>query len=110
MSTSKYLNSMEKDKERTAVIFRRERQFGRPIVALFPYISYKPEHRARREYKVLAYTHFGQHHEVDYNVQMAFSTPVFPEEYEPLKRELENFFGYNLRIIQRACRKKMYQL
>lgn len=101
---------MERDTEQTAVIFRRERQFGRPIVALFPYISYKPEHRARYEYRVLAYTHYGQHHEVDYDCQMAFSIPVCPEEYEPLKRELEQLFGYNLRVISRACRKKMYQL
>lgn len=101
---------MEKDKEQTAVIFRRERQFGKPIIALFPYISYKPGCRARREYRVLAYTHIGQHCEVDYNVQMAFSTPVKPDEYAELKRELENLFGYNLRVIQRACRSKMYQL
>ena len=94
---------MERDEEKTAVIFRRERQFGKPIIAIFPYISYKPEHRARYEHKVLAYTHIGQHYETNYDVQMAFSTPV-------LKRELENLFGYNLRVIKRGCRRKMYLL
>ena len=101
---------MERDEEKTAVIFRRERQFGKPIIAIFPYISYKPEHRARYEHKVLAYTHIGQHYETNYDVQMAFSTPVTPEEYAPLKRELENLFGYNLRVIKRGCRRKMYLL
>ena len=94
---------MEKDREITEVVFRvwkPKYNYGRKgeVIALFPYID---EGRGR----VLSYMHIGQHGAADYYGVIQDSYPAKPSEYADLKRELENVFGYNLKVIKKAMRR-----
>ena len=92
---------MEEVEEVTEVIFRKEKDNS--ITAVFPKLSY------RQGYKVTYYTHIGQHGECDYSYFTKQTKPATPEEYKDLKEELESI-GYNLKVIKRACWRKMYKL
>jgi len=92
---------MEKDKEITEVIFRKEKDGY--VIAVFPYLSY------RDGYKITYYAHIGQHGEGCSEYLIGMTKPATPEQYADLKAELERI-GYNLKVIKRACWRKMYQL
>lgn len=92
---------MKKDKEVTEVIFRKEKDNS--ITAVFPYLSYRNGHR------VTYYSHIGQHGEGNMFALIETTNPAEPEEYTDLKTELESI-GYNLKVIKRACWRKMYKL
>lgn len=92
---------MKKYKHITPVIFRVEKDGT--ILAVFPYESYK-----NRPY-VLYYAHFGQHGDGVYWGMIRDTKPATPDQYAELKAELEGL-GYNLKVIKRAQRNKMYQL
>lgn len=84
----------------TNVIFRKF--IGQnDIIALFPY-NYEGS------YKISSYMHLGQHVPVDYDQIVKISIPAMPFEYESLKNELINI-GYNLNIIGKALKQKMYK-
>ena len=92
---------MEKDKEITEVIFRKENNGD--IIAAFPYVSYASN------YGVLYYCHIGQHGECKWSYFTGCTKPAKPEDYEDLKKELEGL-GYNLRVIKKPCHRKMCTL
>ena len=58
---------------------------------------------------VMIYAHIGQHSCADYKSCVKHSRPALPNEYENLKKELENI-GYNLNIVKRQNSKKVSQL
>lgn len=87
-----------KDSEETIVIFRKWKASedivgGDRIIALFPEIE---EGWGR----CLSYEHIGQHGGADYLGCLPRTIPAKPEEYAPLKAELEGL-GYNLLIRRR---------
>lgn len=84
---------MEKDKEVTEVIFRKEKDNS--IVALFPYI---PEFRYK---SCMCYSHIGQHSTAMLGY-ISDTKPATEEEYKELFDELENQIGYNLKVIKRV--------
>ncbi len=86
--------------ETTEVIFRVEKDGS--ILAVFPYISYSGCNY------VTCYQHIGQHSEMRWSY-MSDTKPATPERYADLKAELESI-GYNLKVIKRAQRSKMYKL
>jgi len=88
-----------KDQHKTVVIFRKVPAnysgAGEEIIALFPEIPGTLDPR-----ECLSYVHYGQHGSAmasGHNWKLAT-----PEEYEPLRRELEGI-GYNLDIRKRSC-------
>lgn len=93
---------MIKDKDITEVMFRKVKKNGE-IYAVFPYLSYK------HNYEVTGYAHIGQHQSCSWEYVVWDTTPASPKEYKDLYRELTSI-GYNLKVIKRACHKKMYQL
>ena len=82
---------MEKDTEKTRVIFRKFKDGE--ILALFPELS---EGGAGIE----SYMHLGQHSSADYRGCIRRTKPATPEEYKDLAAELE-CIGYNLLIRKR---------
>lgn len=87
------------------VMFRVEKsgQFKGDVTAIFPYLSY------RHGWQTTFYTHVGQHGWGYLDIRLRSSRVATPEEYVDLKAELESE-GYNLKVIQRAQRNKMYKL
>lgn len=83
---------MEKDLEKTVVVFRRWRAFGQSVIALFP--------EDVDEGFCNSYEHVGQHGLADYPGVIRKTTPATPEEYADLKTELESI-GYNLDVRTR---------
>ena len=88
---------MEQDTEKTVVVFRYWRG---QVIALFPELV---EHNSRM---VDSYMHIGQHGAADYAGIVQFSRAATPEEYQSLKDELEDGFGYNLEIRQKRPARK----
>jgi hypothetical protein len=88
-----------KDQNITSVIFRKFKTGE--IIALFPY-----------EYEgngaVNSYMHIGQHGAADYPDLIKITTPVKEADYKDLFNELESI-GYNLKVIKRSNRSKMYK-
>jgi hypothetical protein len=76
----------------TRVVFRFWRE-SYDVIALFPDI---PETGGA----CMSYEHVGQHGGADYSHVVAQSRPATPEEYAPLKRELESI-GYTLAVRSR---------
>lgn len=78
--------------EKTKVVFRNVKypDGAREILALFPE---QPEGRRL----VSCYAQIGQHGTADYQHIIRISKPAAPEEYGPLKKELESL-GYNLEV------------
>ncbi len=84
---------MEKDKEKTKVIFRKFKDGE--IIALFPEVQANDSH-----WGCMSYMHIGQHGAARYNI--VWDTKLAkPEEYADLKTELEDL-GYNLEVRKRV--------
>ena len=92
---------MEKDKELTEVMFRKEksRTFKDTIFALFPHEC------STSEGLVTLYQHVGQHSSADYDFCIRKTKPAKKEEYKDLKEEIESL-GYNLKIVKKRNYKK----
>jgi hypothetical protein len=81
------------------VIFRKwKRSEGGGILALFPEVDDTLGHCS-------SYEHVGQHGGADYNGCIARTKAATPEEYWPLKLELEQI-GYRLKIRRRYQRRR----
>lgn len=91
---------MQKDTDKTVVIFRVFKDSDN-VLALFPF-----EPGDNKPGTCSSYMHMGQHSSADYNHCLDITRPAKANEYESLRKELENHVGYNLRIRKRATRKK----
>ena len=91
---------MKRDKEETKVIFKMAKYPGgeRELIAFFPGAT------ANRGC-IMCYTHMGQHGEAGEEFYALNCRNVTPKQYAPLKRELENLFGYRLKVVRRISRK-----
>jgi hypothetical protein len=84
---------MEQDTDETRVVFRVFKgKDGGDVLALFPDID---AGWGRCE----SYQHVGQHGGADYTHCITRTRPARPEEYKALFEELENGFGYRLRVV-----------
>ena len=83
---------MDKDKEKTKVIFR---YWKGEVIAIFP-----TELGDNSPHTCSSYQHVGQHSACDPYGIVAESRPAIRAEFHELYRELENL-GYNLEVIQR---------
>ena len=102
---------MKQDEQKTDVIFRmcvdkfsmeNEQSDLNRCIAIFPYTGdYK------RDGSVACYQHIGQHGCAHYDWVMQYTVPAQPEQFEPLKKELEQWYGYNFRIIRRMNKQRM---
>ena len=92
---SKRQNQQPDQKQTVIVVFRKFRQ-GEDIIALFP-----EEPGSTFKDHCLSYQQTGQHSGADYDGCISASKPAKPEEYEPLKKELERI-GYSLIIQEKA--------
>ncbi len=84
---------MEKDKNKTKVIFRKFKDGD--IIAVFPESSHKPH------YTTGCYMHIGQHGDCDYNHIVKTCKLATEAEYKDLFNELESI-GYNLDVRKKA--------
>ena len=94
---------MKKDKEVTKVIFKMARYSdgsGEEVLAFFPGASANPGN-------VMSYAHVGQHGEASYDFFLKNCRPCTEREYLSLKRELEENFGYRLKIVKRITKKDL---
>jgi hypothetical protein len=91
---------MEKDTEKTIVIFRKWRKKnGGDVIALFPEI-----YADTTGYFCTSYEHVGQHGDADYSHVINHTTPATPAEYAELESELTSI-GYNLQIQKKYFRR-----
>lgn len=81
---------------KTDVIFRTDKSNG-DTIAYFPY-------EISVGYDATCYARVGQHSQCSHEYITGCTIPC--NDYEPLKRELENLFGYELNIIKRRSYKK----
>ena len=88
------MQEVERDTEKTVVVFRKWRDSG-DIIALFPHEV------ADLSGNCLSYMTIGQHGAADYEHCIAATTPATPDEYCELEIELENFVGYRLDVRKR---------
>jgi hypothetical protein len=91
------MDTKTETQEPTIVVFRKwnSDSDGHDVIALFPEVA---------EYNgmCMSYMHMGQHGAADYDSVVARTVPATPEEYAPLKRELESApYNYNLVIRKR---------
>lgn len=92
------------DREETAVIFRVwPQREGGDVIALMPYEPATSDGRY-----ITSYQHIGQHGAADYFGVMRDTRPATPEQFAPLKRELEQI-GYRVNWITRANRRRMQE-
>lgn len=90
---------MRRDKEVTRVIFKKAYDHTTRawfVVAFFPGLEANVG-------RVQDYMHLGQHGESDYEWYLSCK-PASPEEYAPLKKELEQAFGYRFKVVKRMSR------
>lgn len=90
---------MQKDKEKTVVIFRKYKDNG-AILALFPYVTW-----SESDDSCSGYMHVGQHGGAIYSGCLHDTIPANPSEYKALKKELESM-GYNLIVRKRKGNRK----
>lgn len=90
---------MDKDKDKTTVVFRVYKHgCGKgDVLALFP-----GEPSGVRNF-VMCYQHVGQHGDADYHHCIRITRPATPAEYADLRRELEGI-GYALDVRKRWTR------
>ena len=96
-------DAVKKDKEVTKVIFKMARYSdgsGEEVLAFFPGASANPGN-------VMCYAHVGQHVEASYDFFLKNCRPCSEKDYRPLKKELENLFGYRFKIMKRMTRKDL---
>lgn len=79
---------------KTRVVFRKFKDGD--IIALFP-----QEAADNKGLFCMSYMHIGQHGGADYTGMVKMTRPTTPDEYEPLKRELEQR-GYDLKIAKKV--------
>lgn len=89
---------MEKDKDKTKVIFRFWKE-SKDVIAIFPEIPGTMESHTCQSYE-----HIGQHGACSPAIIIDDSRLAKPEEYKDLKKELRNI-GYNLEVVKRYTRK-----
>ena len=92
---------MKRDKEVTKVIFKMAKyagHLGKEVLAFFPGAPANPGN-------IMSYAHVGQHGEVCEDFYLKNCRPCTRKEYLPLKRELEENFGYRFKIVKRITRK-----
>lgn len=82
---------MKQDTEKTTVIFRKWK--NGEIIALFPYEIWNRS-------DITSYMHVGQHSGACYGGCIRETKLAKPNEYEPLKKELETI-GYNLEVREK---------
>ena len=85
-------------KNKTEVICRKWKEGGE-IIALFPYEIENQNGKASID--VMSYMHIGQHGGANYLGCIQSTIPAKRTEYQGLKDELENYVGYDLRVIKR---------
>jgi hypothetical protein len=93
------MDTQTEAQEPTVVVFRKwyRKEDGTGVIALFPCEDYD-----RGGAMCMSYEHMGQHGRADYDGVMSRTKPATPEEYAPLKRELESVpFNYNLVVRKR---------
>lgn len=80
----------------TPVVFRKTRRKGedQEVFAFFPDADVCFG-------RILCYSHFGQHSEADYAFCSKGCCKCSEAEYAPLKKELEEQFGYVLKVLRR---------
>lgn len=90
---------MNKDTDKTIVIFRAERAgtFKGVVTAYFPATD-------AGNGLCECYMHVGQHSGADYACCVRKSRPATPAEYADVKRELETHYGYTLDVRKRWTR------
>ena len=88
---------MKKDSYTTDVIFRVDntKDFGGTVFAIFPHVV------VTKSGLVSTYQHVGQHSGADYKRCLETSKLATTKEAKELKNELENHFGYNLKVMKR---------
>lgn len=84
------------DVQQTVVVFRVFKDSGN-VLALFPHDQGNDEPGS-----CSSYMHIGQHSSANYRHCLDITRPAKTEEYESLRKELENQIGYNLLIRKRA--------
>ena len=91
-----------KDKTKTEMMFRKQKSgdFKGIIFVIMPYEI------ADIHGNVMSYQTDGQHSAVTYDLAMKKSVPAKKKEFKKLKKELESFYDYNIKIIQRRSFKK----
>lgn len=92
---------MEKDTHITEVQFRI---FQNEVIAVFPYEIGSLGGNGR-DVCVSCYQHLGQHSGCMWDINN-FSKKATFEQYKDLKLDLENNFGYNLKVIQKRNHSK----
>lgn len=97
------------DVHKTLVIFRKYKPDGYSgdknnpeILALFPGID-------EGSGSCSCYQHLGQHGIANYHYCLDITVPALPEEYESLRKELVECFGYNLIIRKKWMRGVKYE-
>lgn len=91
---------MVKDQNITKVIFRvDERDKGYEVIAVFPELA-----GDMNPYRTCTcYAHIGQHSAISTDFPQ-WTRPAKEKEYRDLKMELENGYGYNLRVVKKMTR------
>ena len=84
---------MKIDTEKTDVMFRKEKDGT--IIAIFPHNVWDFAGN------VACYAHLGQHGGASYNWYIEKTKLAKPEEYQDLKNELEQNYGYNFHILKK---------
>lgn len=87
---------VEKDTEVTKVVFRKWRTKPHTVIAIFP-----EELGDNSPYTCSSYEHIGQHGSCDPFYLTQATRLAKPAEYAALKEELENHYGYKLRVMKR---------
>ena len=82
----------------TSVVFRRIKDTKGKVIAFFPDCRTKEDVKHGR---ILTYAHDGQHATGDVGFYKSETAPCTVREYASLKRELENAFGYRLKVLPR---------
>ena len=94
------------DKNITQVVFRKFKDVNKDVIALFPEDIYDGVGGDFVRTKLcMSYMHLGQHSSADYHYVVSDSVPAKPEEYNELKKELEQI-GYSLNVIKRYSRRQ----
>jgi hypothetical protein len=86
--------------DKTTVIFRVwDKRDGGGVIALFPHLP----GTVFDSRSCMSYEHVGQHGPADLAGVISRTRPATPEEYEPLRRELERApYNYELDIRERT--------
>lgn len=96
--------AVKMDKSLDKVIFKMarydDRRLGEEVVAFFPGAP-------ANQGMVMCYSHVGQHCEASYDFYLKNCRPCSEKEYRPLKKELEDLFGYRFKIMIRMTRKDL---